>query len=364
MATDNQMNQLLTHVTVTRDDQVYEAFPDICLLQNGKILCVYRESDVHIATTTRIMLTESEDQGKNWTQPREIVERKSFIDHRAVWHDPRIKYLNDGRLVLNCALQIFPNEAESPLFPENKSGYQTFLWFSKDDGKTWTGPNLTEIEGLCADRIYPVRDDLWLLAIQRWSIRFPGNTMRVQVAHSFDSGITWPVSAMVAEQDGVEHDEPSIIPLNDGRLLCIMRENTHTTRPSQYVTSTNKGKSWSEPSPTPFYGDRPSGGMLNTGEILVTYRNVEPAIGEKKLNVGRNPGTWAWLGDMDGISGLDGKSHFLEIERDSSGFHGDYGYSAWIQFDNDEILCVYHHREDAPKSFIRGSWFDRANFLK
>ena len=120
------MNGSVTHVTVARDDQAYEAFPDICLLQNGKLLCVYRESDVHIATVSRIMLTESEDQGKNWTQPREIVERKSFIDHRAVWHDPRIKYLNDGRLVLNCALQIFPNEADSPLFPESRSGYRTF----------------------------------------------------------------------------------------------------------------------------------------------------------------------------------------------------------------------------------------------
>jgi hypothetical protein len=45
MATGKQMNRLLNHVTVTRDDQVYEAFPDICLLQNGKILCVYHHRE-------------------------------------------------------------------------------------------------------------------------------------------------------------------------------------------------------------------------------------------------------------------------------------------------------------------------------
>ena len=47
MATGKQMNRLLNHVTVTRDDQVYEAFPDICLLQNGKILCVYHHRELH-----------------------------------------------------------------------------------------------------------------------------------------------------------------------------------------------------------------------------------------------------------------------------------------------------------------------------
>ena len=351
----------LRYTTVSRDDDLYEAFPDVCLLSTGRLLCLYRETDTHIAGTSRIMLTESEDRGHSWNEPRPFEVSRSFAESRSVWHDPRIARLDDGRLVVNCAAQIFPDEAESWTFPESRSCYQTFLWFSEDEGKTWTRPHLTEIEGLCADRILPLRDDHWLLAVQRWSIRFPG-AMRVHAALSVDGGRTWPLSSIAAEQEGFEHDEPSIIPMPDGRLVCVMRENVHTTRPSHYVLSQDEGRTWSTPRPTPFYGDRPGGGLLKSGRLLVTYRNVEPAPGEKKLGVGRNPGTWAWLGDLAGLEGPGGESRHLEIERDSSGMHGDWGYSAWVQFDDGEVFCVYHHRGDAPKSYIRGCWLREKDF--
>ena len=81
------------------------------------------------------------------------------------------------------------------------------------------------------------------------------------------------------------------------------------------------------------------------------------------MKVGRNPGTWAWLGDLAGLTGSGGESRFLELERDSCGLYGDFGYSGWVQFDDGEIFCVYHHRDDAPKSYIRGCWFREEDFL-
>ena len=355
------MRSSLRNVTVARDDNLYEAFPDVCLLPTGKLLCLYRESDTHVAGTSRIMLTESEDRGHSWSEPRPFDVRRSFAENRSVWHDPRITRLDDGRLVVNGLTQVFPDEAESETFPESRSCYQTYLWFSEDEGKTWTQPHLTEIEGLCSGRVLVLRDDLWLLAMRRASIRFPG-AMRVQVAYSFDGGLSWPMSAMVAEQDGFMHDESSIAPLPDGSLVCVMREERHTTLPSHYVISEDQGRTWSKPRPSPFYGDRPAVGLLQSGLLLVTYRNVEPAPGEKKLKAGRNPGTWAWLGDLMGLKGAGGTSRLLEIAHDSSGNHGDWGYTGWVQFDDGEIFCVYHHRGEAPKSFIRGCWLREKDF--
>ena len=37
----------------------------------------------------------------------------------------------------------------------------------------------------------------------------------------------------------------------------------------------------------------PDAGVLQSGRLLVTYRNVEPAPDEEKLELGRNPGTLA-----------------------------------------------------------------------
>ena len=59
---------------------------------------------------------------------------------------------------------------------------------------------------------------------------------------------------------------------------------------------------------------------------------------------------------MAGLTGEGGESRFLELEHDSCNSPGDYGYSGWVQFDDGEIFCVYHHRDTAPHSYIRGCW--------
>ena len=355
------MADTLHHVTIARDDNLYEAFPDICLLPSGKLQCIYRESDLHVASTARMMLIESDDRGHTWTNPRPLDVRRSFAADRSVWNCPRIARLPDGQLVVNCDASIYPDEADSWRWPESRRCYQTFLWLSQDEGQTWTERHPTEIEGLCPDKVLTCRDDHWLMTIPRFSIRFP-DAYRVSVAHSVDGGRTWPISVIAAEQDGFQHDEPSVVPLPDGRLLCVMRENVHTTRPSHYVLSEDEGYTWSSPRPTPFYGDRPVAGLLKSGRLLVTYRNVEPAPGEVKLKVGRSPGTWAWFGDLPGLARSGEESHFLELEYDACGWHGDYGYSGWVQFEDGEIFCVYHHRDAAPKSYIRGCWFREEEF--
>ena len=356
------MTNNLRYVTIARDDNLYEAFADICLLPSGKLLCIYRESDVHVASTSRTMLIESHDRGHSWTNPRQLDDRLTFAENRAIWNAPRIGLLPDGRIVANFDAFVFPDDAEDWNWPQSRLCSQTFLWFSEDEGETWTERYLTEVQAICPDKILALTDDHWLIAAPYWSIRFPG-TFRLDTVHSFDGGRTWPLSALTAEQDGYQHDEPSVVRLQDGRLLCVMRENIHTTRPSHYVLSADDGYTWSTPRPAPFYGDRPAAGLLQSGRLLVIYRNVEPKPGAVKLNnEGRNPGTWAWRGDLAGLEGTDGESRFLEVEYDGCQSPGDYGYSGWVQFEDGEIFCVYHHRDAAPKSYIRGCWLREEEF--
>ena len=46
------MTRGVEHATIARDDGLYEAFPDVCLLPGERLLCTYRESDYHTATTS------------------------------------------------------------------------------------------------------------------------------------------------------------------------------------------------------------------------------------------------------------------------------------------------------------------------
>ena len=352
----------IEHVTIARDDSVYEGFPDVRMLPGERLLCMYRESDAHVASTSRIMLIESDDRGRTWTNQRQFEVTRSYAEDRSVWINTRIATLSDGRLVTNYDAFVYPDSIESHGASQALLACQTFLSFSEDEGKTWTDRHLIEAEGIVSDRLLVVRDDLWLLAIPHFIGRFP-DAFRVEVARSHDGGRTWPIASLAAEEEGFQHDEPSLLVLPDGRLLMVMRENVHTNRPSHYVISEDDGWTWSTPRPTPFYGDRPSADLLQSGRLLVTYRNVEPAPDETITVVGRNPGTWAWLGDLSGLTGSGGESRFLELEYDPCvDMLGDYGYSAFVQFDDGEIFCAYHHREEAPQSYIRGCWFREEDF--
>ena len=353
------MTPNLERVTIARDDDLYEAFPDVCRLSGDGLLCIYRESDYHSGRTSRLMLVESNDRGRTWTNKRQLHSTLSIKENGSVWTNPRLTRLADGRIVATLDLQF--SQYDEIWKPKSLFCYQTFLSFSEDDGKTWSELHLTEIEGICPSRVFVASDDHWLIATTHFLGRFPG-AFRLEVFHSFDRGQTWPIAGLGAEEDGFQHDEPSILRLSDGRLLMVMRENVHIHRPSHYVISEDEGRVWSAPRPTVLFGDRPDCGVLESGRLMVTYRNVEPAPDEEKLDKGRNPGTWAWRGDLEGLSGAVGESTFLELEHDGCGNHGDYGYTGWVQFEDGEIFCIYHHRDDAPNSYIRGCTFREDDF--
>ena len=49
--------------TISRDDTIYEAFPDVALTPSGKLVCTFAECTHHgDRSYTRIMLTDSTDR--------------------------------------------------------------------------------------------------------------------------------------------------------------------------------------------------------------------------------------------------------------------------------------------------------------
>ena len=103
------MTSGIEHVTMARDDEVYEGFPDVCKLSDDRLLCIYRESDAHVASTSRIMLIESHDRGRTWTNQRQFEVKRSFADDKSVWINTRIARLPDGRLVINYDAFVYPD---------------------------------------------------------------------------------------------------------------------------------------------------------------------------------------------------------------------------------------------------------------
>ncbi|MFN2282927.1 MAG: sialidase family protein, partial [Anaerolineae bacterium] len=84
--------------TISRDDSIYEAFPDVALTPSGKLICTFAECTHHSDRSyTRIMLTDSTDRGRTWSPKRPLTEATQGLPF---YNCPRITQLRDGRLVI------------------------------------------------------------------------------------------------------------------------------------------------------------------------------------------------------------------------------------------------------------------------
>ena len=84
---------------ISRDPVLYEAWPDVALTPEGKLIAVFNECTHHIDRSyTRIMLTESTDRGRTWSAKRPLTPAARKPE--CYYNCPRITLLRDGRLVI------------------------------------------------------------------------------------------------------------------------------------------------------------------------------------------------------------------------------------------------------------------------
>ena len=62
--------------TVSQDDSIYEAFPDIIMLESGRLVCVFTECEHHgNQDNSRLVCKISEDRGRTWSDKYPVTER-------------------------------------------------------------------------------------------------------------------------------------------------------------------------------------------------------------------------------------------------------------------------------------------------
>ena len=121
---------MIQKFTISRDDSIYEAFPDVMLSPSGKLICVFAECTHHgDRSYTRIMLTDSTDHGRTWSPKRPLT---APANEMAYWNCARIMQLRDGRIA------VLVDKV-------HKNNGRNYLFFSEDDGQTWSEPE--EIDG-------------------------------------------------------------------------------------------------------------------------------------------------------------------------------------------------------------------------
>lgn len=335
--------------SISRDDTIYEAWPDVVLTDEGKLICVFSECTHHgDRSYTRLVMKESMDRGRTWGNKIPLTEGTKGLPY---WNCARISRLQNNRLAIVC----------DKIFREGESGGKVYIWFSDGQGQKWEGPFETPVTGIVPDKLCELFSGRWLLSAHD---RSPNHgCLEQHLWYSDDKGQSWNGPVTVASQEGLNLCEASILPLPDGTLIAFMRENSGKGWDCYKSISLDHGQSWEGPYQVPLPGcHRPVAGILQSGKILITYRFMQGGKGWV--------GTWtqnffAALTDVESAKARERSEQWtriMPVDFDRSPV-SDLGYSGWTQFEDGEIYIVNYIVDDAPKGQIRGYSVREKDFI-
>ncbi len=235
-----------TYVCTDAGAGAYEAFPDVCRLSDGRLMCVFYAGYGHIALPNeqlpkggRISYCLSSDEGRTWTPPQTLYDGPD--DDR----DPSIVQTSSGRLVCNF-FSLAKADGPGPAY----KGLGSWMVYSDDLGKTWSEPRPIAPDYYCSSPIRQLSDGRLALGLYRETDTLSHGA----VVFSEDDGLTWG-DVVDIDNNGMPLDaETDVIELKDGTLHAAQRSGGDSMAWSE---SKDGGKTWSVSEPYGFPGHAP-----------------------------------------------------------------------------------------------------------
>jgi len=339
---------MIQKFTVSRDDNIYEAWPDLVMTEKGKLICTFTECAHHgDRTNSRIMITESLDRGRTWSkkQPLSFLTQRDFP-----FNNSRIARLPDNSLVVIC------DRVDSSQGGESGPNTCVYLWKGNQEGTTWSEPViLPNLKCIVPDKVKILKCGRWVIGGHFKNV--DTGKLEQYLWYSEDEGKTWSERITVAADNRYNLCEVSILEMPDETLVAFMRENSGQGIDCLKAISHDHGNTWEGVYNTPIPAcHRPVAGFLSDGDILLTYRFMQ---GGKGWLGGWTQNLFAAIFDVNSALATarnEQNANILPIDHDRSAA-ADLGYSGWVQFDDGEIYVVTYLVDDAPKAQIRGYSF-------
>ncbi|MEX1229275.1 MAG: exo-alpha-sialidase [Planctomycetaceae bacterium] len=247
--------------TIVCDDAgagAYEAFPDICRLSDGRLMCVFYAGYGHVALPNeqlpkggRISYCLSDDEGRTWSDAKILYDGPD--DDR----DPSIVQLKNGQLICNF---FSLGKSKDPNIPY--VGLGSWIVTSDDLGETWSEPRRISENYYCSSPIRELSTGRLILGLYAEQ----AGSANGAVIYSDDEGKTWSKEVDV-DNGGVRLDaETDLIELKDGTLYAAQRPAM------SYATSKDKGETWTVSQPMGFEGHCPYFLRAKDDVILLAFR--------------------------------------------------------------------------------------------
>ncbi len=312
------VNKDFVHVCTDAGAGAYEAFPDVCRMADGRLLCVFYAGYGHVALPNaqlplggRVVGCYSSDEGRTWSAAEIIYDGPD--DDR----DPSITQLRDGRLL--CT--YFSLRAKEG---GKWDGLGSFCVISSDGGKTWGAPMQLSKDYYCSSPVRELSDGTLILGLYREG----SGDANGAVTRSTDGGKTWSDPINI-DNGGLRLDaETDLIELKDGRLYAAQRTEKE---PMRFSISSDKGLTWTVSVPMPFPGHAPY--LYRTPDDVIVCAHRLP---QTSLHFSRDEcATW---------------SENVEVDSEHIG-----SYPSMVTLKDGTALIVYY--EEGDKSSIRARKF-------
>ena len=275
--------------------------PALLRCSDGRLLLAFTEgSTPDRANDGALVLSESDDDGRTWSQPRPVIATPGWFT--LVFGG--LVELADGRLRLGYG-QIQLDRSLPGTEP--MTGWFGGATTSDDGGRSWNAvepeirlfPTWTEFFG--GSSPIPIAGGrlLWTVSgtVERDAQWQAGVTTSGPDARSFT-----PVTLVAAAPDR-DYSDIDAVRMRDGRLMAVVRE--HLTLQSVVALSDDDGTTWSRPWPTPFRGSNVRLWTLRSGAVACAFRDEDPDQRGVSLAVTADGGRhWSGAGKLY-AAGLD-----------------------------------------------------------
>jgi Neuraminidase (sialidase) len=298
----------------------YEAFPDVCRLMDGRLMCVFYDSYAHVGLPNkehpkggRISYVTSDDEGFTWSKPSVLYDGE--FDDR----DPSVVQLSDGRILCNFfTLKPGTNGKEY-------EGLGTWYVESKDNAATWGAPKQIIADAYCSSPIRVLSTGRMILGLYRET----KESAHGGVTFSDDGGKTW--SPMIDIPNGGRRldAETDLVERNDGKLLAVQRADKGADM--AYSFSSDKGQTWTVSKSIGFPGHCPYL-LRGPGDIFVLAHRIPGVSLHYSLDQGN---TW---------------NRNIEVDKHTG------AYPSMVTRNDDSILIVFY--EEGAGSNILARRFD------
>lgn len=372
MATAPVSAAQLEHVVVHRDPTMYYIAPSLTQMPDGDLIVGVREAyhrppgrRDHVDPTARGVILRSRDGGNTFGEKLVVDDHtESFSQTQSMLITPlrngdmlatfftwgvipvpsgiALERLHTGRSPLRRSNSQVPLKPFIPLI----EGSWTKV--SSDGGKTWSKRRPVDAPGipplLAQSPVVEMPDGALVFVGQDYNatIGVARDWTKAYALRSVDGGETWQDAVVIGDQEGLTFREPSLVLLEDGRLMTMMRTQGSAGPLEGFLHqsfSSDGGRTWSAPAKTPMWGWPAHVLELADGRLFCSYGYRREPFGVRATLSHDGGRTWDHANEM--------------VLRDDGGVQ-DLGYPTAVQLPDGRIFVTYYinHEAASQESFF------------